>query len=308
MKKLLTIISIAGIFYILSFDDNNVPVISFQKLLLTTVTTLKTIPTTIHSSVNPLTTNDVTITNSVSTQDDNLTKLADLIFYNEGAGIKSNLVHWNEGESFASMGIGHFLWYPANSNKLYKEQFPLLIEYMQSVNVDIPVSIKNAINKGGAPWSSLSEFTAKKDSAETKEMIEFLYNTRHYQAKFIQQRFYVELLGVELSSKERKIVKSRVQDILNKPGGWYLLIDYANFKGFGGVGNSAYNNADWGLVAVLLNMKDGPDVFANFSESAYKVLVTRVNNAPASKIEQERKWLVGWKKRTDSYMSVNSKT
>ena len=37
-----------------------------------------------------------------------LRAIGDQIFNNEGGGNLNNLVHWNDGEDFASMGIGHF--------------------------------------------------------------------------------------------------------------------------------------------------------------------------------------------------------
>ena len=42
--------------------------------------------------------------------------IGDQIFKNEGGGNVNNLVHWNDGENFASMGIGHFTWYPARAS------------------------------------------------------------------------------------------------------------------------------------------------------------------------------------------------
>jgi len=38
--------------------------------------------------------------------------IAQKVWQNEGAGLDKYLVHWNEGEDFASVGIGHFIWFP----------------------------------------------------------------------------------------------------------------------------------------------------------------------------------------------------
>jgi len=35
------------------------------------------------------------------------------IWQNECAGTVEGLTSWNKGEDFASLGIGHFIWYPA---------------------------------------------------------------------------------------------------------------------------------------------------------------------------------------------------
>ncbi|PYK40467.1 MAG: hypothetical protein DME60_07965, partial [Verrucomicrobia bacterium] len=34
------------------------------------------------------------------------------IWQNECNGTVAGLTSWNEGENFASLGIGHFIWYP----------------------------------------------------------------------------------------------------------------------------------------------------------------------------------------------------
>lgn len=34
------------------------------------------------------------------------------IYQNEALGKAEYLTHWNEGEDFPSLGIGHFIWFP----------------------------------------------------------------------------------------------------------------------------------------------------------------------------------------------------
>ena len=43
----------------------------------------------------------------------NVQELGQRIWKNECAGSVQGLVSWNEGEAFPSLGIGHFIWYPA---------------------------------------------------------------------------------------------------------------------------------------------------------------------------------------------------
>ena len=38
------------------------------------------------------------------------------IWQNESGATVSGLTHWNEGEEFPSLGIGHFIWYPHGFN------------------------------------------------------------------------------------------------------------------------------------------------------------------------------------------------
>jgi len=46
------------------------------------------------------------------------------IWQNESAGKVTGLTHWNDGEEFPSMGIGHFIWYPKGFNGRWTETFP----------------------------------------------------------------------------------------------------------------------------------------------------------------------------------------
>src|SRR5690554_7815999 len=48
------------------------------------------------------------------------------IFANECASRFDCLVHWNEGEAFPSLGIGHFIWYPEGVEGRFTESFPQL--------------------------------------------------------------------------------------------------------------------------------------------------------------------------------------
>ena len=59
-------------------------------------------------------------------------KVADLIFKNEAGGKKENLIVWNKGEEFPSLGIGHFIWYPKNYEGNFEESYPKLKNYLIS--------------------------------------------------------------------------------------------------------------------------------------------------------------------------------
>ncbi|MGL4254471.1 MAG: hypothetical protein ACRCR2_10650, partial [Fusobacteriaceae bacterium] len=43
-----------------------------------------------------------------------LNHVGKLIYRNETGEKREFLVHWNRGEEFPSLGIGHFIWYPEN--------------------------------------------------------------------------------------------------------------------------------------------------------------------------------------------------
>ena len=52
-----------------------------------------------------------------------LSKIAERIFQNEAAGKKDNLVYWNKGENFPSLGIGHFIWYKEGEPDRFERVF-----------------------------------------------------------------------------------------------------------------------------------------------------------------------------------------
>src|SRR3954468_8327421 len=54
------------------------------------------------------------------------------IWQNECNGTIAGLTSWNAGENFASVGIGHFIWYPKNVHGPFDESFPKLVSYISS--------------------------------------------------------------------------------------------------------------------------------------------------------------------------------
>src|SRR5215831_8990858 len=52
------------------------------------------------------------------------------IWQNECNGTVIGLTAWNEGENFASLGIGHFIWYPRGQRGPFEESFPKLVSFM----------------------------------------------------------------------------------------------------------------------------------------------------------------------------------
>ena len=60
-----------------------------------------------------------------------------LIWLNECNGSKEGLVSWNKGEKFASLGIGHFTWYPQHSSCFSKETFPSLLLFLKKQGISL---------------------------------------------------------------------------------------------------------------------------------------------------------------------------
>jgi hypothetical protein len=52
------------------------------------------------------------------------------IWQNECNGTVSGLTSWNSGEDFASLGIGHFIWYPKGKRGPFEESFLKLVSFI----------------------------------------------------------------------------------------------------------------------------------------------------------------------------------
>ena len=224
------------------------------------------------------------------------------IFRNECAGRFQCLVHWNDGEAFPSLGIGHFIWYPKGVEGRFVESFPALMEYMEQRQVNIPEWLL-ALEPFDAPWSEKAEFVAVEDSPRLAELREFLAGTQGIQAEFIFRRARKSLGQIveATPADQQSDVAARLDALAQTPGGVYAIIDYVNFKGEGLSPTERYNNQGWGLLQVLLEMSGPSDRSAleQFREAAATVLTRRAENAE-DPIERER-WLPGWLRRLETY-------
>lgn len=240
---------------------------------------------------------------------DELTWIGEQIFRNECASRKSCLVHWNEGEAFPSLGIGHFIWYPAKVEERFVESFPELIRFMREQSVTLPQWL-NRLEPFDAPWPNRNAFLLAGSDAETgtghnervASLREFLWATRGVQAEFIVRRARRALESVVLAAPEhlQAMVRAQLQELLTTPGGAYALIDYVNFKGEGLSAEETYQGQGWGLLQVLLAMPANEgSALQRFRAAARSTLTRRAELAPQA-IERDR-WLPGWLKRVDTY-------
>ena len=230
-----------------------------------------------------------------------LNAIGEKIFKNEAAGKKENLVYWNEGENFPSLGIGHFIWYKQGEPGIFEESFPQLVEFLKSKNVKLPKIM--AENKY-SPWKDRQELInlKTKKNPDIEELTNFLYENKDLQIMFIFKRLESSLEKMLAVSNDRENVRKQFYRVASSPNGLYPLIDYVNFKGEGTNPNERYNGQGWGLLQVLENMKGtetGKAALTEFSNSAKFVLQRRVNNSDSSK--NERKWLQGWFNRCNTY-------
>ena len=232
-----------------------------------------------------------------------LNAIGEKIFKNEAAGKKENLVYWNEGENFPSLGIGHFIWYKQGEPGIFEESFPQLVEFLKSKNVKLPKIM--AENKY-SPWKDRQELinlkTKKIPDTDIEELTNFLYENKDLQIMFIFKRLESSLEKMLAVSNDRENVRKQFYRVASSPNGLYPLIDYVNFKGEGTNPKERYNGQGWGLLQVLENMKGtetGKSALTEFTNSAKFVLQRRVNNSDPSK--NERKWLQGWFNRCNTY-------
>ena len=224
------------------------------------------------------------------------------IFQNECAGRFQCLVHWNEGEAFPSLGIGHFIWYPEGVEGRFVESFPQLITYMSQRQASVPDWLRG-LDPLDAPWPDRAAFMQMQDSIRVAELREFLAGTQGLQAEFIFRRAQ-ESLGTildEVPDHHQKVVQGYLEELSATPGGVYALMDYVNFKGEGLAESERYKGEGWGLLQVLLAMdpEPGQSTLDAFRVAAGEGLTRRARNAE-NPIERER-WLPGWLKRLETY-------
>ncbi len=220
------------------------------------------------------------------------------VWQNECGGTIDGLTAWNSGEDFASMGIGHFIWYPAGKQGRFKESFPELLRFLQSKGVSLPASLA-AIPP--CPWSTKSQFQAEFRSARSTEIRNFLANTIPQQTEFLVLRLERSLpqMLAATPANRRQQIEANFKQVASTPNGVYALIDYVNFKGEGTVASERYQGQGWGLLQVLDGMQPAASATDAFADSAQAVLAQRVANSPPGR--NEKRWLKGWYLRVDSY-------
>src|ERR1700731_3949006 len=229
------------------------------------------------------------------------------IWQNECNGTVAGLTAWNEGEDFPSLGIGHFIWYPQGKRGPFEESFPKLVSFMSSRGAKLPELLMGA---GGpsCPWNSRTEFFQAGQTAEMKQLRQFLADTVDLQAEFMVNRLEAALPKMldEAAVADRENVRRQFERVAGGPQGGYALVDYVNFKGEGVLHTERYRGQGWGLLQVLEQMhgsENGPSASREFSSSAAAMLRRRVQNSPPER--HEARWLPGWHNRVHSY-SQNS--
>jgi hypothetical protein len=240
--------------------------------------------------------------------DDVARKVGHRIWLNETGGNTDAITSWNANEEFASLGIGHFIWFPASKTPIFEESFPRLLEFLRKQNAHLPDWVdKTPIPP--CPWSSRADFIKHFNSPETVQLRKFLLDTVAGQTQFLVMRAQGamdKILDNTPEGVERQHIITQFARITHASKDLYPLIDYINFKGEGT--NPAETAPDkqtgvrqgWGLKQVLLKMNGTTNeptaVLAEFADAAQSVLLQRIRNIPANRV-----WEAGWSGRVATY-------
>jgi len=232
-----------------------------------------------------------------------LNVISDKIYMNETGGNSKYLMFWSKNEDFASLGIGHFIWYPAGAVQKFDQTFPDMIDYYVANKIEVPSWLLIA-RKKGAPWRNRAIFENARNDQQFQQLKNLLMNTKGLQTQFFFDRLHASIPQIvqNVAPQYRKHIVANYNALAATQGGWYPLIDYINFKGKGIKATERYKNQGWGLLQVLQNMRPvqkGPAALVEFARSAQTILERRIRNSPANK--NEKRWLSGWTKRINTY-------
>jgi len=235
-------------------------------------------------------------------------KVGHQIWLNETNGERDAITSWNTDEEFASLGIGHFIWFPEGKTATFDQDFPRMLEFLRDHGAHLPLWLdKKPIPP--CPWISRADFIKHFNSTEMTELREFLLDTVAGQTQFLVVRAQLSLnkiLDSMPSGAERDHIIAQLSRIAAASQDLYPLIDYINFKGDGtdphetALDKQTSARQGWGLKQVLLRMtgttNEPKAVLAEFSEAAQFLLRERVRNIPANGA-----WEAGWLRRVDTY-------
>ncbi len=234
--------------------------------------------------------------------------IAKKVWQNEGAGKDKYLIWWNEGEDFASLGIGHFIWFPKGHTERFREVFPMVLAYMEQKGVALP---KGITPQSDFPWQTKEAFfwAKRHKSIYYMRLFNFLKETMEYQAMFMADRMMKALPqmleSIDDADKAATIERRFNHMLYRKDGtlderGLYILIDYTNFKGEGTLKSERYKGQGWGLLQVLEHLDEtNPNKYRAFADAAKAMLSRRIKNSPPKRGEE--RWRRGWNVRLDTY-------
>src|SRR5437899_12848989 len=170
---------------------------------------------------------------SISISHSDALKIGKRVWQNECNGTVSGLTSWNQGEDFASLGIGHFIWYPKARRGPFEESFPKVVSFISSRGAKLPAVLLDAGAGNACPWNSRAEIVRAQHSVEMNQLRRFLSDTIDLQAEFLVARLEAALpkMLAEAAPTDRLNVQQQIERLTKTPQGCYALVDYVNFKG-----------------------------------------------------------------------------
>ena len=230
-------------------------------------------------------------------------KMGKQIWQNECAGKTEGLTSWNKGEEFASLGIGHFIWYPEGLCSVFKQTFPNLLLFFKSKHAFLPSWLSEA---KGCPWKTREEFMKAQQDPRMIELRVMLQKRIDLQIQFMVERMQRALpcMIQNLREDRKKHVMNQFFRLAETREGLFVLLDYINFKGEGVLVSEQYNGKGWGLLQVLEmmpNQTNETSAVNEFVQSSKYILRQRVDNSPRERNEEQ--WLKGWYNRLDGYLN-----
>ena len=230
------------------------------------------------------------------------------IWLNEAGGRRDAITSWNAGEEFASLGIGHFIWYPTTAKPPFEEGFPGLITFLRKGKTPVPAWLDKT-QIPACPWTSRADFKRNFNSPQMRQLRQFLLDTMAEQTQFLVARAQGamdKILANTPDSAEREHIVAQYSRVVRASEDLYPLIDYINFKGEGtnpsetAVDKETGQRQGWGLKQVLLKMNgtttEPKAVLAEYSDAVQGVLQQRVRNLPSNRV-----WEAGWLRRAETY-------
>jgi len=231
------------------------------------------------------------------------------IYQNEARGQADQLTHWNEGEDFPSLGIGHFIWFPPGVDAPFDEQFPGMVFFVRRKTPDslqMPEWLQD-LEPFEAPWNSKKQFDQAWSGPEMSELRDWLEETQQYQARFIVSTFEQRWRNLDLPVQQKQDFNGLLAQLVATPEGLFALVDYYNFKGLGNNPRERYQGQGWGLLQVLEAMSEPQEYEENCSD-----IVERFRDAAAGRLQlrvelslperNESRWLAGWLRRLEAYL------
>ncbi|WP_152024984.1 MULTISPECIES: hypothetical protein [Filomicrobium] len=245
---------------------------------------------------------------SIEISQDLAEKVGQKVWLNETGGDREAITAWNTTEDFASLGIGHFIWFSEGLDTRFRESFPAMLEFLRSRGAKPPAWL-DVSPVPPCPWKTQQEFRREFYSPKMTSLRRFLLETVDLQVQYLAQRTKAALpkiLDSLPNADDRLHVRRQFYRLVGVSQDLYPLIDYINFKGEGISDKETFPNRrtgepeGWGLKDVLLAMngtsEDPKQVLAEFADAARFALKRRISNNPPDK-----RWQRGWLARVETY-------